>query len=74
MPASGRSAVMQASTGLVTWEVLRLALLALPATLFGAWLGARTYHALSDQNFRDVVLGLLFLSGVALVWSSLGLQ
>ena len=66
------SLCLQAGAGLVNWEVLRLGLLALPATLFGAWLGARTYHALSDQNFRDVVLGLLFLSGVALVWTSLG--
>ena len=48
-----------------------LVLLALPATLFGAWLGARLYRVLSDRNFRDVVLGLLFLSGIGLVWSSL---
>ena len=48
-----------------------LALLALPGTLIGAWLGARTYQALSDRNFYDVVLGLLFLSGVGLVWSSI---
>ena len=48
-----------------------LALLAFPGTILGAWLGARTYHALSDRNFRDVVLGLLFLSGVGLVWSGL---
>src|SRR4051794_3935096 len=68
------SLCLQAGTGLVTVDVLRLGLLALPATLFGAWLGARTYHALSDQNFRDVVLGLLFLSGVVLLWSSLGLR
>ena len=63
---------LQAGTGFVDAEVLRLALLVFPATLFGAWIGARTYHALSDQNFRDVVLGLLFLSGIGLVWSSLG--
>jgi len=62
---------LQAGTGFITQEVVWLALIALPATLFGAWLGARTYHALSDRNFRDVVLGLLFLSGVGLVWSSL---
>jgi uncharacterized membrane protein YfcA len=68
------SLCLQASTGFVDAEVLRFALLAFPATLFGAWLGARTYHALSDQNFRDVVLGLLFLSGVGLVWSSFGLR
>jgi uncharacterized membrane protein YfcA len=65
---------LQAGTGFVTWQVLRLALLTLPVTIFGAWLGARLYHALSDQNFRDVVLGLLFLSGAGLVWSSFGLH
>ena len=68
------SLCLQAGTGLVDVEVLWLALLAFPATLFGAWIGARAYHALSDQNFRDVVLGLLFLSGIGLVWNSLGLH
>ena len=66
------SLLLQAGTGFVDTEVIRLALLVFPATLFGAWIGARTYHALSDQNFRDVVLGLLFLSGAGLVWSSFG--
>jgi uncharacterized membrane protein YfcA len=68
------SLCLQAATGFITREVLLLALLALPATLLGTWLGARTYRALSDQNFRDVVLGLLFMSGIGLVWSSLGLR
>jgi uncharacterized membrane protein YfcA len=63
---------LQAGTGFITREVMWLALLALPATLFGAWLGARSYHALSDRNFSDIVLGLLFLSGLGLVWSSFG--
>jgi uncharacterized membrane protein YfcA len=63
---------VQAGAGLVTKDVLKLALFALPGTLIGAWLGARAYRALSDRNFRDVVLGLLFLSGVGLVWSVLG--
>jgi uncharacterized membrane protein YfcA len=65
---------VQAWSGFITAEILRLALLVLPATVIGAWFGVRTYHALSDKNFRDVVLGLLFLSGVGLVWSSLGLR
>src|SRR5258706_8554029 len=65
---------LQAGTGFITREVVWLALLALPATLFGAWLGARTFRVLSDRNFRDVVLGLLFLSGIGLVWSSFGLR
>jgi uncharacterized protein len=63
---------IQAGTGFITTEVMRLTLLVLPATIAGAWLGARTYHGLSDGNFRDVVLGLLLLSGVALTWSSIG--
>ena len=29
---------------------------------------------LNDKNFRDVVLGLLFLSGFGLVWSNFGLR
>jgi uncharacterized membrane protein YfcA len=40
--------------------------------VLGAWLGARVYRELSDKNFADVVLGLLFLSGVGLVWNSFG--
>jgi hypothetical protein len=34
----------------------------------------RAYRVLSDRNFRDVVLGLLFLSGLGLVWSNFGLR
>jgi uncharacterized membrane protein YfcA len=62
---------LQASTGFITREIMWLTLLTLPATITGAWLGTRTYHALSDNDFRDVVLGILFLSGIVLVWSSL---
>ena len=63
---------LQAASGLIERDVLWLALLTFPATIVGAWLGARLYHALSDQNFRDIVLALLFLSGIGLVWSSIG--
>jgi uncharacterized membrane protein YfcA len=63
---------LQAGMGLVRLDVIWLAVIAFPATITGAWLGARTYRALSDRNFRDLVLALLFLSGVGLVWSSIG--
>jgi uncharacterized protein len=66
------SLCVQAGTGFITREVVWFALLALPGTIFGAWLGARAYRVLSDHHFRDIVLGLLFLSGIGLVWSSLG--
>jgi hypothetical protein len=62
---------LQAASGLVAREVIWLAVLAFPATVLGSWIGARLYHALSDRNFRDVVLGMLFLSGAILVWNSL---
>ena len=63
---------MQAAAGFITREIMWLGLLVLPTTVGGAWLGARTYHGLSDGGFRDVVLGLLFLSGIVLIWSSVG--
>ena len=65
---------LQAAAGLVKLEVVWLTLLAFPGTMLGAWLGARTYHALSDRNFRDIVLGLLLLSGVGLVWNSFAVR
>jgi uncharacterized protein len=62
---------VQIGSGLVKPEIVRLVICAFPGTLLGAWLGARVYHALSDRNFSDVVLVLLFLSGVGLVWSGI---
>jgi uncharacterized membrane protein YfcA len=62
-----------AVTGRLTAEVGRLVLLALPGTLIGAWLGARTYRRLADRRFHEVVLGLLGMSGLTLVWTGLRL-
>ena len=67
----GAALCLQIATGFVKADVFWLALLALPGTLIGARLGMRTYHALNDRNFYDVVLALLFLSGLGLVWSSI---
>lgn len=63
---------IQAASGLVERQVIWLAMIAFPGTIVGAWLGARLYHALSDKHFSDIVLGLLFLSGVGLVWNTIG--
>jgi uncharacterized membrane protein YfcA len=62
---------LQMGTGLITGQVVRFVLFALPGTIFGAWLGARTYQILSDKHFHNVVLGLLFLSGSVLFCSNL---
>jgi hypothetical protein len=67
----GAALILQSATGFVKLNVLLLALLAMPGTLIGARLGMRTYRALNDRNFYDVVLALLFLSGLGLVWSSI---
>jgi len=67
----GAALILQAATGFVKLNVFWLALLAMPGTLIGARIGMRTYRALNDRNFYDVVLALLFLSGVGLVWSSI---
>src|ERR1700761_5195841 len=63
---------LHALGGQVGADVLWSAALALPGTIIGTWLGARVYHALDDRNFRDVVLGLLVLSGAILLWNSVG--
>jgi uncharacterized protein len=63
--------VVQIVAGMVDTQLIWLALVAFPGTIVGAWLGARVYHAMSDRNFNDVVLALLFLSGIALVWTSI---
>lgn len=41
--------------------------LAVPATVAGAWLGARLYRRAGEELFRRIVLALLLLSGAILV-------
>lgn len=62
---------LQIASELVGQTMIWPALVALPGTILGAWIGARAYHAMNDRNFTDVVLGLLLLSGLGLLWSSL---
>ncbi|MFJ7567611.1 sulfite exporter TauE/SafE family protein [Herminiimonas sp. NPDC097707] len=44
-------------------------LLCVPALLIGSWLGLRLFHHVSEKGFRKLMLGLFFLSGLALVVS-----
>jgi uncharacterized protein len=67
----GAALCLQIANGFVKTDLVWLAMLALPGTLIGARVGMRTYSALSDRNFYDVVLALLFLSGLGLLWSSI---
>jgi uncharacterized membrane protein YfcA len=62
--------VSQAVGGFVTIEVGRLLPIALPGTLFGAWLGRKIYNRLGDKHFDQVVLVLLLLSGISIIVTS----
>ena len=55
--------------GMVAFDLTGILLLAaaLPALLAGAWLGWRIYGRLDDRRFRQVLAGLLVVSGLALV-------
>lgn len=61
--------VAQAVAGLMTAELWRLVLIALPGTLLGAFLGRRVYNRLDNLRFDKVVLVLLLIAGFALLVS-----
>ncbi|MBB2961205.1 sulfite exporter TauE/SafE family protein [Methylobacterium sp. R2-1] len=62
--------VVYIASGLITRSMLPMILLVLPAMLIPALLGARAYVGLSETGFRRLVLGLLTVSGVALLVSA----
>lgn len=51
--------------------MLPLLAIVVPAMLVPVLLGARLYHGISDARFRQIVLGMLTLSGVAMLVASL---
>lgn len=57
----------QGARGLLTAELGRLLLVALPGTIAGAWIGRRMYQRLDTDRFSKVVLGLLLLGGVGII-------
>ncbi|OZI44502.1 permease [Bordetella genomosp. 5] len=58
-------------TGLVTRDTLPLLAIVAPAMLIPTFLGTRLYLGISDQRFRQIVLGLLTLSGLTMLSSAL---
>ena len=59
------------ATGVVTPEMLPLFAVVAPAMLVPTLLGARLYVGISEARFRQIVLGLLTASGVALLAAAL---
>ena len=57
--------------GTVSREMVPLFAIVAPAMLIPSLLGARLYAAISETGFRQVVLGLLTASGIALLTAAL---
>ena len=62
--------VSHAVSGLLTRQVAAAAIVALPGTIGGAWLGAFVYRRLHDHSYQRVIMALLLISGLALIWTS----
>jgi hypothetical protein len=63
--------VAHAASGMLTRQVGLDALVALPATIGGAWFGAFIYRRLADHSYQRIIMALLAISGVTLMWTSL---
>lgn len=57
--------------GLITDSLVSAALIALPGAGIGAWVGYMAFVRMNDTQFAKLILGLLGLSGVFLIASSL---
>ena len=53
--------------GLTDWAAVAVGLCFLPFAPLGTWLGKRFAARLSERVFRNVILGLTFVTGVQLV-------
>jgi uncharacterized protein len=59
-----------AVSGLLTRQVALDAMIALPATIAGAWSGAYIYRRLADRGYQRAVMVLLLASGFGLIWTT----
>jgi uncharacterized membrane protein YfcA len=57
-------------SGIITVEMLPFLAVVAPSILIPSMLGARLYFGVSDSTFRQIVLGLLTASGLAMLASS----
>jgi uncharacterized membrane protein YfcA len=60
-------AIWLGGTGKIGTDTAWLFLIGLPALALGTWAGLKSFGHLNEAGFRKVVLGLLLLSGVALI-------
>lgn len=67
----GVTLALYVGTGVITTATLPMLAIVLPAMLIPTLLGARLYIGISDAAFRRLVLGLLTVSGLAMLASAL---
>ncbi len=53
--------------GLLTWEVIKLTLLVLPAVAAGMYAGVKIDKRLDEQTIENIVIALLVVSGIFLI-------
>lgn len=61
------ASIAMAASGQMSDQVLSLAVLCLPLSLLGAWVGVAAYRRVPEKAFRTFVLALLLASGLVLV-------
>lgn len=57
--------------GLITARVMQLFLMAALPIILSSWIGSRVFKQFKNQDFQNVIFGLLLLSGLTLVLKSL---
>lgn len=63
----GLTMITFAIKGAYTWEVVNLIAIALPATLIFAQIGITIFKRLNDDQFRRLIIALMFVSGLILM-------
>ena len=61
------SAAWLGAKGTVTAETAKFFVMGLPCLLAGTWLGLKLFGRIDEATFRQIVLALLFVSGVTLM-------
>jgi uncharacterized membrane protein YfcA len=67
LAAMAASVISLVGNGAITAEYIRLYLYGIPPLVIGLLIGFKLYGHLDDAAFRRIVLGLLLVSGIALV-------
>ncbi|WP_299353997.1 sulfite exporter TauE/SafE family protein [uncultured Shimia sp.] len=57
--------------GVFTIETLKADLMLAPFALFGAWLGVKAHHWVSERHFFGVTYAMLTVTGLKLIWDAL---